>query len=323
MKSSKKQKRNGKISNLLLNKKSVIENQDTKTKSVPLLIDGSILVYMAFYSTGHLSYNGRETGIIFGFLKNILSLAKRFETNNFIFCWDSSASHRKKIYPDYKKKRKENREQSLEDKIAYGSLILQKKELSDKILPALGFKNNFVQDGFEGDDLLAYWALKLKRCIMITTDVDMYQCLNRCDIWNPRKKKFFTKKHLIKEFGVNPNQWSMAKAIGGCGSDSVIGISGISDPKSPKSKSLKYLQDELSKGAILNKIESKEGQRIIKRNLPLVTLPFFHELYPMTRMIIKRNTFNIDKFFWIFDGLHFKSFLEKDNFEQWKKSFLS
>ena len=307
-----------------MNEKSVIESQDIKKEPVVLLIDGSILVYMAFYSTGHLSYNGRETGIIFGFLKNILSLAKKFKTDKFIFCWDSPISHRKKIYPDYKKKRREQKDQSLEDKIARKSILFQRKELSDNILPALGFKNNFVQDGFEGDDILAYWALKLKKCIMITTDVDMYQCLNHCSIWNPRKKKFFTKKHLAEEFGLNPNQWSMAKAIGGCNSDGVIGIPGVSDPKNNTSKALKYIQNKLPEGAILSRIKSRSGQSIIKRNLPLVTLPFFHKRhsYSISRMIIKRNAFNKKKFLEIFDSLHFKSFLKEDNFNQWKELFL-
>lgn len=307
--------------NLLLNKKLAIENQDTKRKPT-LLIDSSIIVYQAFYATGHLSYNGKETGIIFGFLKNILSLAKRFETDRFFFCWDSISSHRKEIYPDYKKKRRENREKTLEDKTARKSILFQKKELHDKVLPALGFKNNFLQEGFEGDDLLAWWAKKLKKCIMITTDADMYQCLNHCNIWSPKKKKFFTKKHLLKEFGIGPKQWAMAKAIGGCSGDGVIGIPGISDPKSSKSKSLKYLQDKLSKGAILSKIESQNGQNIIKRNLPLVTLPFECEKCKPKKMIIKQNTFSKERFLETFDNLHFKSFLQHENFKQWEELFL-
>jgi 5'-3' exonuclease len=278
---------------------------------------------MAFYSVGHLSYSGRETGIIYGFLRNILSLATRFNTNHFIFCWDSKLSHRRDIYPDYKKKRRAKREDALEDQIAYRSLLKQKQELEQNILPALGFNNSFLIKGYEGDDLLAYWALRLKtRSIIITTDVDMYQCLNDCDIWNPRKKALFTKTHLLKEFGVNPSKWALAKAIGGCSGDGVIGIEGVSDPKNPTSKALRYIQNALPKGTTLDKIQSKEGQAIIKRNLPLVTVPYKHNGIFLNRMILRRNTFTKDGFLLIFDQLHFASFLEENYFKKWARAFL-
>lgn len=287
------------------------------------MIDANLFTYMAFYSVGHLSYHGRETGIIYGFLKNILSLATRFNTNHFIFCWDSKFSHRRDIYPDYKKKRRAKREDALGDQIAYESLLNQKQELEQNILPALGFNNNFLMKGYEGDDILAYWALKLKtRSIIITTDADMYQCLNDCDIWNPRKKILFTKTHLLKEFGVDPSRWALAKAIGGCGGDGVMGIQGISDPKNPKSKALKYIQDVLPKGNTLDKIQSKEGRAIIKRNLPLVTIPYKHNDISLSRMILRRNAFTKDSFLLIFDRLHFASFLEEKYFKKWTQAFL-
>lgn len=309
------------ISNLLFNKQSKKSvSQDTKAPAPILIIDGSVLVYQAFYSVGYLSYNGRATGVIYGFLRNILSLSKKFQTNDFIICWDSKSSHRKEIYPEYKKRRRQNKEKTIEDKIAYDSLILQKKELAENILPAIGFNNNFEQEGFEGDDLLAYWVIKLKRKkIMVTTDADMYQCLDYCTIWNPQKKKYFTKKHLIKEFGITPDKWAWAKAIGGCSGDEVQGIEGVSDPKKSTSKALKYIQNKLNKGIVLDRIKSDEGQKIIKRNLPLVTLPFKHGAHKLERMALRRNTFSRTKFLQAFDRLHFKSLLENDTFQYWEK----
>lgn len=303
------------ISNFLLNKK--------RPRSPILLIDASVLIYQSFYAMGHLSYGGKETGVIYGFLKNILSLAIRFNTSQFLFCWDSGASHRRDAYPDYKKKRRKKREDALEDQIAYRSLLNQKQELEQNILPTLGFNNSFLMKGYEGDDLLAYWALRLKSySLIVTTDADMYQCLNTCDIWNPRKKALFTKKHFLKEFGIDPSRWAMAKAIGGCSGDGVMGIEGVSDPKNPKSKALKYIQDKLSKGATLDKIQNEEGQAIIKRNLPLVTVPYKHNNMPIRRMILRRNAFTEDNFLLIFDRLHFASFLEKNYFKKWTQAFL-
>ena len=303
------------------------DTKDTKTENSPiLLIDGSVLCYMALNAMGHLSYNGKNTGVTYGVLQKILSLSNKFKTNKYIFCWDSKGSNREKIYAKYKSKRIKNRkEKTIEEREAHQSLIRQREGLMNYVLPELGFKNNFICSGYEGDDILAWWVLRLNerkvkaRVVMVTTDADMYQELDYCDIWNPQKKKFFTKRNLLIDFGVLPNQWAMAKAIGGCDGDGVVGIRGASDPKKAASKALKYIIGKLVKGKIYDKIESKEGQEIIKRNLKLVSLPFDNEI---KRMVLRRNRFTRQKFLRVFDQHHFKSFLDNDNFIKWEKAFL-
>jgi len=296
------------------------EKKDIKTT---LLIDCSGLAYSAFNTVGHLSYEGKNTGVIYGFLRNILSLAKKFKTNDFIFCWDSGAGYRHLDYPGYKARRWQKREEyTKEEKKAYQSLLLQIMNLNHEIIPNLGFKNNFIQLMYEADDLLAKWVKKLSskknKIIMITNDADMYQCLDNCVIWNPTKKKFITKKILKEEFGVDPNQWAMAKAIGGCSSDGIKGIDGVSDPKKPSSKALKYIQGIMPDGKIKSRIES--GQERIKRNLPIVTVPYREDL--MKRMVRRRNKFSRRKFIKVFDSYRFKSFLERDYFSRWEEMFL-
>lgn len=310
--------------NHLLRKKSRSVKKDTKKTT--LLIDCSTLTYAALYTTGHLSFEGKETGVIYGFLRKLLTISKKFKTNDFILCWDAGIGHRHLDYPGYKEKRKEKKkEYTLEEKEIHNSLLLQSLKLNHEIMPNLGFRNSFIQPMYEADDLLAYWVNKLKdkknRIIMVTTDADMYQCLDHCDIWNPSKKTFITKKILQKNFGIEPSNWAMAKAIGGCDGDGVIGIEGVADPKKSTSKALKYLQGKLSEGKIKDRIESRKGKEIIIKNLPIVTTPYKEEL--MKRMIKRRNCYSRKRFMKVFDQYHFKSFLEKDNFIEWKESFLS
>lgn len=309
--------------NSLLRKKSRSVKKDTKKTT--LLIDCSTIAYAALYTTGHLSFEGKQTGVIYGFLKKLLTISKKFKTNDFILCWDAGVGYRHLNYPEYKQRRwQKKKEYTLEEKEAYDSLLFQIINLNHVVMPNLGFKNNFTQPMYEADDLLAYWVNKLKsknnRVIMVTTDADMYQCLDHCDIWSPIKKKFITKKILKEKFGVKPNQWAMAKAIGGCEGDGVIGIEGVSDPKKPTSKALKYLQGKLSNGKIKKRIESRKGKEIIIRNLPIVTTPYKEEL--MKRMMKRNNHYSRIRFIRVFDKYHFKSFLEKDNFSEWKKAFL-
>lgn len=295
-----------------------------KKSDTILLIDCSTLVYAAFYTYGTLSYHGKPTGIIYGFLKKILMLAKKFETTDFITCWDAGVSHRHFIYTKYKAKRHAKREGlSEEEEEQRRWMLAQSVSLNHRILPYLGFKNNYIRINYEADDLLAYWVNRYKRSgkriIMVTTDSDMFQCLNDCSIFNPATKKLMTRIKFMKKFGIRPEEWAMAKAIGGCSGDGVEGVEGVSDPKNPSSKALKYLRGELNKGKILDRI--KASKDLIKFNLQLVKLPY-EGTGDTKRMVIRRNKYSKRRFIKTFDKYHFKSFLEKDKFVAWEETFL-
>jgi len=297
-----------------------------KKQKAIILVDCSTLIYAAFHAMGHLSYNGQPTGVVYGFLSRLLTLAIRFKSNDFMFCWDAGSTHRSKAYPEYKHKRAEKRKEfTQEESIAYDSLVIQSLLLMNEVLPRMGFKNSFVAENYEADDLLGMWVNKLSKyrqnIVMVTTDADMYQCLDKCSIWFIKDKKLFNRKKMIHKYkGTTPEQWALAKAIGGCAGDSVEGIKGISDPKNPKSKVHKYLRGTLTKGVVLDRINSKEGQKIIKRNLPLVTVPYREDIMP--RMIRRRsNKFSKKRFLKEFNKHMFVSFLKKENFRKWIKAF--
>jgi 5'-3' exonuclease len=287
-----------------------------------LLIDCSALAYAAFFSFGALSNDSQPTGVLYGFVAKTLLLAETFKTNDFVFCFDSKWTYREKDYAGYKEKRHLPSNHSDEEKAALESLFEQIQILRTSLLKEMGFENIFLIDGFEADDILAFWVSKMhgkRDIIMVTTDADMYQCLDQCSIYNPRSKKSFTEENLRETFGINACQWALAKAIGGCNSDGVSGIVGVSDPKSPSSKALKFLRGEMKDGKIYQKIISKEGQEIIKRNLPIVTVPYKAELMP--KMILRRNRFSSMKFIKIFEKYNFQSFLKPEKLSKWKGLF--
>jgi len=292
--------------------KSKKENQDIK-----IIVDGNNIVYSAYYSFGDLSYEGERTGIIFGFLKKILTIAKKFHTNNFIFCWDSKPTWRHIEYDGYKEGRNKNM-----DPEERQSIIKQAEALRKVVLPRLGFKNNFKRNKFESDDLMAAVTYKLnspKTTILVSTDNDMFQCLNHCRIFNPTTKKIFTKKDFTSKYRIPVDKWVLAKSMGGCNSDRVKGIVGVADPKSPTSKALKYLNGELTKGKIYEKIISKEGQSIIKRNIQLINLPHYKKIH---NLVLRDNDFDRKKFIFVFDKYRFNSFLTDSEFEKWETLFL-
>ena len=304
-------------------KRSTTGKADSKPT---IIVDCSALAYASKYAYGVLSYNGESTGVIYGFLKKVLSLAKRFDTNKFIFCWDSGGETvRMKSYPNYKKRRREKQKlMTPEEKNEIKEVVSQRETLRRLILPAIGFQNSFGVPGFEGDDIIAYFVNKLhskRELLILSPDSDMYQLLDRANqiIKKPKKKEsVFTKDHLLKKFGVRPDQWPYAKAIGGCSGDGVEGIKGVSDPKNVSSKALKYILGTLTKGVIFDRIETKRSERIIKRNIGLVTIPH-NDLNQ--RMIIRRDQFKASYLILVFDRLRFRSFIDEDQFKHWRKYF--
>lgn len=183
-----------------------------------LIIDCNYLCHKARYSTGELKSNDIDTGVIFGFFIQILNMAEIFESNNLLFTWDSKKSLRKKIFPEYKKKRY-SKPMTDEEWKALKSAFNQMNLLRKKILPALGFKNNFIQAGLEGDDLIAQLCIQYERkdekVIIISSDHDLYQLLtNNISMFS--NSKLYTLKKFEEEWELYPATWKKIKAIGGC-----------------------------------------------------------------------------------------------------------
>ena len=287
-----------------------------------LIIDCHNVGYSSFYTFGELSYQEKKTGVIFGFLRQIFNLAKKFETNKFIFCWDSRKSYRKLIYPEYKESRynKELTKEELRDlKLAREQFTTLRKD----ILPRMGFNNNFMQVGYEADDLMAKLALDINNVhwtTLVTSDKDLYQMLYECSIYNLSTKKEIDWKWFTDKYGIVCYEWSDVKAIGGCDSDGVKGIKGAADPtKSESSKALSYFKQELTSGVIFDKIQSKEGKRIIKRNKRLIKLPFEGKI-PI-KLELQEDNFNKNSFIDVFVDYDMQSFLKKEALDEWIKLF--
>jgi DNA polymerase-1 len=243
-----------------------------------LLVDCSNLCYAAYFTTGQLSYEGQPTGIIYGFLRKLHTLARDLKPDGMIFCWDSRKSFRKQIFPDYKKHRQQKSPQDIED---LNEAFVQFNEIRKDVLPTLGFRNSFRAVGYEADDLIAYISMRLPdNYVIVSSDQDLYQLLYQgihtsTKICNPSNGKIMDTDTFRKVYGIHPDQWAIAKSIGGCNSDEVPGIPGVGDPaKSNSSGAIRYLKGVLTKGKVFDAIESKEGQKIIKRNMLLVALPF-------------------------------------------------
>lgn len=289
-----------------------------KDRKVSIIIDCHNLGHMVSYGFGELTYKDRHTGVMYGFLKKVLELGEKFETNRFLFCWDSRHSYRKLESSEYKRGREE---MSLEDLGDMEIMRTQFKQLRKEVLPRLGFKNIFHQNGYEADDLIAEIVARYPdKYIIFSSDSDLWQLLYEgrkgltfVRIFDPRKKKLFTYKEFVKGWVITPSQWAMTKAIAGCPGDGVVGIEGIGLLSASR-----YLRGALS-GKKLVLIESGKGQKIIRRNFNLVALPYVARRKIGIDVVHEGERFGRGRFKSVFAELGFKSFLTK--FERWEKVF--
>lgn len=280
-----------------------------------ILIDSHFLCHRAKYSLSGLSHNEKQTGVIFGFLKTLLMLSQTLKSNKFIFAWDSSKSLRRDIYPNYKKREEITDPEKIElEKISRPQFAILRRY----ILPKMGFNNNFYLNGYEADDIIASVIMDSDNSIIVSSDNDLYQLLDKSSMFDLSKKSYYTRKDLMEEYSVTPQQWRRVKECAGCTGDKVDGVKymrGLKEVKIGYNVAAKYVTGTIKKGNVLDAILSKEGQETIKINSPLVVLPF--EGTPEFNIV--EDKLSLDGFMDICYEYNLLSFINTQLFDQWKK----
>lgn len=276
-----------------------------------LIIDCNYLCHRARFTTGPLSYKGEPTGVVFGFLNQILIISKEVMPSNIIFTWDSRKSKRRRIFPEYKGNRK-NEEPDQELINAFK----QFHSLRKAILPGLGFSNNWMRVGYEADDLIADVVFKVHGSqypipvVIASSDNDLLQLLvGSTRIYNLGRKEYYSREKLKEDYGIAPEEWVEVKKIAGCSGDNVPGVPGVGEKTA-----IKYLKGELRPELKAYK-NIQENKGIIDRNEMLVNLPFPGTQTPT----IEDNAFNITAFKNICREHGFNKMM--NNLDDWKILF--
>ena len=277
-----------------------------------LIVDFSAVFCGAKYSLGTNDPTEENMDqIVYRFFKTILSISKKVGSNKILWCFDSKKSIRKKYYPDYKGQRKKDK---TEDDIIFDNACYKLADkIRDEILPKIGFKNIYMQDWYEADDLCAKLIEQdgstFLDFVCMTSDEDYYQLLrndNLKQLYLVGKAKFYRKGDFIRDYNIDPSKWHLAKAIGGCKSDHVIGVQGVAEKTA-----IKFLNGEM-------KESSKKYQDIVAfehkgRNKSLVTLP-----HKGTKdMVIVDEELSMEEFTKFCMEYGFESFLN-EQFEEWE-----
>jgi len=282
-----------------------------------ILVDISYLAHRARHSLRGMVMEDIPTGILFGFFDQLLSICQTqwIQSNKVLLFGDSRRSYRMKVFPDYKRKRKENRTEEEKEQISI--MYHQVDYLRRDILPAIGFPV-YGQKGLESDDLIAWTAGELGRRkekgVIITSDGDLYQSINEDVCWyDPQRGIRHNPTSFRRLKGVHPDDWGKVKAMGGCSSDGVPGISGVSEKSA-----IAFIRGELP--------THYKRYKAIDRALTSGSLSYWKSLtvlpHQKTKPVnIRPPVYNPSAFFSFCEEYGILSYLEDPGRSKWNRFF--
>ena len=210
-----------------------VKKEDTSDpNSRVLIIDGLNLYLRVFAVNGMLNDNGVPIGGVMGFLKSLAYSIREVNPTRVIVVYDGNggSQRRRKILSNYKENRKPNKRITRWD--AFKDFEEENKSKKAQFKRLLQYMdslpiNVIAIDRIEADDTIAYIANNLleKEVTIMSADQDFLQLVNeRITVWSPIKKKFYTPKLVIKDYGVPAHNFLMYKVLMGDKSDNILGV---------------------------------------------------------------------------------------------------
>jgi DNA polymerase-1 len=207
-----------------------------------LIVDGLNLYLRAFAVNGALNDNGVPVGGLTGFLRSLAYAIREVNPTRVIIVYDGQggSQRRRKIHSDYKANRKPGKRITRWD--AFKNSNEEKEAMKiqfSRLLDYLDFLpvNVISIDRIEADDTIAYIAHTLMNedVTIMSSDQDFLQLVNdRITVWSPTKKKFYTPRMVMDDYGVPAHNFLMYKILMGDKSDNIEGVKGLGPKKLPK-----------------------------------------------------------------------------------------
>ena len=207
-----------------------------------LIVDGLNLYLRAFAVNGALNDNGVPVGGLTGFLRSLAYAIREVNPTRVIVVYDGQggSQRRRKIHPEYKANRKPGKRITRWD--AFKNATEEKDAMKiqfSRLIEYLDFLpvNVISIDRIEADDTIAYIAHTLMKedVTILSADQDFLQLVNeRITVWSPTKKKFYTPRMVMDDYGVPAHNFLMYKVLMGDKSDNIEGVKGLGPKKLPK-----------------------------------------------------------------------------------------
>ncbi len=222
------------------------------------IVDGHALAYRAYFAfirNPLVNSKGENTGAVFGFLRMLLLLMKKYEPRHLAVVFDSGEeTDRHREYADYKAQRP-----------AMPDEMVDQLPLIFEATEALGVRM-IVEPGVEADDLIASLARAANAAgldaTIVTGDKDFLQLLSdRIRIIRPEKGTALEEEvgpeFCRERFGLEPRQIVDLLALMGDSSDNIPGVPGIGEKTA-----LKLLHEFGSLDALYDRIEEVRPEHV-------------------------------------------------------------
>jgi len=222
------------------------------------IVDGHALAYRAYFAfirNPLVNSKGENTGAVFGFIRMLLLLLKKYEPRFLAVVFDSGEeTDRHREYPAYKAHRPEMPDEMAEQL----PVIFEATE-------ALGIRT-IVEPGIEADDLIASLARKANAAgldaTIVTGDKDFLQLLSgHIRIIRPEKgtalEEQIGPEFCRERFGLEPERVIDLLALMGDSSDNIPGVKGIGEKTA-----LSLLRDFGSLDAVYERIDEVKPEHV-------------------------------------------------------------
>ena len=256
-----------------------------KELSSILIIDGLNTFLRSFTMINHLNPDGHHIGGLTGFLKSIGYAIRMSDPTKVVVIFDGigGSNARRNLYPEYKANRNSSR-------ITNHNIFSSKDEESESINNQISRLIQYLQclpvtvisiDGLEADDIIGYLANKFQaheetqKVTIMSADKDFLQLVSdKVHCYSPTKKKIYTPKDVLEEFGVSSSNFLNYKILMGDTSDNIPGITGLG----PK-KLIKLFPELVSNTKVeLDEIISSSADKIDENKLYLSVVERRHQL---------------------------------------------
>ena len=256
-----------------------------KELSSILIIDGLNTFLRSFTMINHMNPDGHHIGGLTGFLKSVGYAIRMSDPTKVVIVFDGvgGSSARRNLFPAYKANRNTSR-------MTNYSIFSSKDEEQESINNQISRLIQYLQclpvtvisiDGLEADDIIGYLANKFQaheetaRVTIMSADKDFLQLVSpKVHCYSPTKKKIYTPKDVLEEFGVSSNNFLNYKILMGDTSDNIPGISGLG----PK-KLIKLFPELVSDIKIeLDEIISSSADKVDENKLYLAVVERRHQL---------------------------------------------
>ncbi len=205
-----------------------------------MVIDALNAYFRAYIVNPSLSESGQPIGGYKGFINIIQKLCREIKPDEVVIAWDGAggSQKRKETNKNYKEGRKPIRlnraVRTLTEDQEMHNKVWQQQRLMEMLneMPFI----QLISDGIEADDIISYVVQNRKykgwQKVIVSSDKDFYQlCDDETILYRPMQKvaekTFVNKPRILKEHGIHPTNFALARAIAGDASDNLKGIKGV------------------------------------------------------------------------------------------------